>query len=352
VISLALELIKMKIEKKTLTELYRCYAASSTTIDGEKKVIFATEDHGAAYLYSLPELKKTKLWDGPGGTMSIVSIPGENGDFLAVQNFFPGFYSEKAKIVWAQPQPNGKWKIKTVLQLPYVHRFDILTANGVNYFIGCTLCTSKKDTDDWSDPGKIYVGELPKDLMLPMKISVIKEELLKNHGYSRTVWKGKMTGMVTCESGVFAVTPPQIRGEAWTIETILERPVSDVAVGDIDGDGQDELITIEPFHGNQFVINHKTTNGYEKVYEYPDAMEFGHVVWAGKLRGIPTIIGGQRGAAQELFYIQYKEGKYVKTTIEAHIGPSNISVINDKEQDIIISANREIGEAVLYIVTD
>jgi len=342
----------VKIEKKTLTELYCCYAASSTTINGEKNIIFATEDHGAAYLYSLPDLKKTKLWDGPGGTMSIVSIPGGNGDFLAVQNFFPGFHSEKAKIIWAQPQTDGNWKIKTILQLPYVHRFDILTANGVNYFIGCTLCTSKTDTDDWSDPGKIYVGELPKDLMKPIKLSVIKEGLLKNHGYSRTVWKGKMTGMVTCESGVFAVTPPQASGTNWTIETILERPVSDIAVGDIDGDGQDELITIEPFHGNQFSISHKTKTGYEKVYEYPEAMGFGHVAWAGKLRGVPTVIGGQRREAQDLFYIQYKEGNYVKTTIEKHIGPSNICVINGEDRDIIMSANREVGEAVLYIVTD
>lgn len=342
----------MKIEKKTLTKLHRCYATSSTVIDGETKILFATEGEGAAYMYSGADFVQSTVWDGPGGTMSMVPVPGKNGDFLAVQNFFPTFQSEKATIVWAQPLADGQWEVKTVLNLPYVHRFDILSAGGVNYFIGCTLCTSKTDKEDWSDPGKIYVGVIPEDLNQPIELTVIKEGLTKNHGYSRTTWNGVMAGMVTCDSGAFAVTPPQKAGDAWTIETVLERPISDIAVGDIDGDGVAELITIEPFHGNQFIINKKTATGYEKVYEYPEPMEFGHVVWMGKLRGVPTVIGGQRRHAKDLFYIQYKDGKYVKTTIETDIGPSNVAVINEADRDIIISANREIGEAVLYIVTD
>lgn len=342
----------MKIEKKFLTKLHRCYATSSTVIDGEKKILFATEGEGACYMYSGAEFEQSTVWDGPGGTMSIVAVPGKNGDFLAVQNFFPTFQSENATIVWGKPEADGKWQVKTLFKLPYIHRFDILSANGVHYFIGCTLCTSKTEKEDWSDPGKIYVAVIPENLDEPMELKIIKTGMTKNHGYSRATWHGKMAGMVTCEEGVFAVTPPQKTGEAWTIETVLERPVSDIAVIDIDGDGEDELVTIEPFHGNQFLINKKTENGYQAVYQYPEEMEFGHVVWGGQLRGVPTIIGGQRRHAKDLFYIQYQNGEYVKTTIETDIGPSNVAVINDKDRDIIISANREIGEAVLYLVTD
>ncbi len=342
----------MKIEKKFLTKLHRCYATSSTVIDGEKKILFATEGEGPCYMYSGAEFEQSTVWDGPGGTMSIVAVPGKNGDFLAVQNFFPTFQSEKATIVWGKPQADGKWQVKTLFKMPYIHRFDILSADGVNYFIGCTLCTSKIEKEDWSDPGKIYVGVIPEDLDEPIELKIIKTGMTKNHGYSHVIWHGKMAGMVTCEEGVFAVTPPQKAGEAWTIETVLERPVSDIAVVDIDGDGVDELVTIEPFHGNQFLINKKTDKDYQVVYQYPEKMEFGHVVWGGQLRGVPTIIGGQRRHAKDLFYIQYKNGEYVKTTIETDIGPSNVAVITDKDHDIIISANREIGEAVLYLVTD
>lgn len=345
----------MKFEKKILANLHRCYAVSSFDINSERKIFFATEGEGPCYMFSGPDFKQSTVWDGPGGTMSIVPIPGKNGDFLAVQNFFPTFRSENATIVWAKPLENGEWDVRTILNLPYVHRFDILTSGGVNYFIGATLCTSKKDKDDWSDPGKIYVGVLPDDLSQPIELTVIKEGLTKNHGYCRTVWNGKTAGMVTCEEGVFAVIPPKSIGEEWTIETVLERPVSDIAVIDIDGDGMDELVTIEPFHGGNFVINKKIGEKYEVVYKYPKEMDFGHVVWGGMLRGVPTIIGGYRRFEKELFYIQCESQNpltFKTGVIEAGTGPSNIYVINDKDRDIIVSANREIGEAALYFVTD
>ncbi|MPQ44261.1 hypothetical protein [Clostridium tarantellae] len=345
----------MKFEKKFLTDLHRCYATSSTVIDGEKHILIATEGEGPCYMYSGPDFKQSTVWEGPGGTMSMIQIPGKNGDFLGVQNFFPTFQSENATIVWAKPEKDGKWNVKTILKLPYLHRFDILSANGVNYFIGATLCTSKTCKDDWSDPGKIYVGVLPDDLNEPIKLKVIKEGLTKNHGYCRANWNGKMVGMVTSENGVFVVTPPQNKDEDWQVEKILDRPVSDVAVVDIDNDGVEELVTIEPFHGKDFVINKKVGDKYEVVYKYPKEMDFGHVVWGGKLRGIPTIIGGYRRNDKDLFYVQCESTnplKFKTEVIESGVGPSNVAVINEVDRDIIISANRELGQAALYFVTD
>ncbi len=343
----------MKIEKKILRDLHRCYATSSITLNGTKRILFATEGQGPAFMYSGPDFQESVVWEGPGGTMSMVEIPGTNGEFLGVQNFFPTFDSAEATIVWAKPQQDESFLVKTILHLPYVHRFDILTGeDGTHYFIGCTLCTSKKNKEDWSDPGKIYVGELPEDLHTPIELTVLKEGLVKHHGYSRVTWNGKMAGITTAEEGVFVVTPPAKKGMSWNIEQLSDIPTSDIAIGDLDGDGIDELITIEPFHGQSFVIRKKVGETYEVVYTYPEAMEFGHVVWAGLLRGVPTIIGGQRRFAKDLFYIQYINGEYVKTTIDEGIGPSNVAVLQGDKEDIIISANREVGAAALYIVRD
>lgn len=345
----------MKFEKKFLTKLHRCYATSYTIVDGKRKILLATEGEGSCYSYSGEDFEQSTVWDGPGGTMSMVQVPGKNGDFLAVQNFFPTFQSEKATIVWAKPEKDDTWTVKTIIDLPYVHRFDILTANGINYFLGSVLCNSKTSKDDWSDPGKIYVGVLPDDLNQRVELKVIKEGLTKNHGYCRTVWNGKMAGIVTSQEGAFVVTPPENKDGDWSIEQILDRPISDIAVVDIDEDGEDELVTIEEFHGNKFLINKKIDGEYKKVYSYPKTIDFGHVVWGGKLRGVPSIIGGYRREEKELFVIQCTDKEkltFKAETIESGIGPSNVAVINDKERDIIISANREIGEAVLYFVTE
>lgn len=345
----------MRYEKKFLTNLHRCYATSSTYVNEERYILLATEGEGACYSYKGENFEQETVWDGPGGTMSMIPVPGKNGDFLAVQNFFPTFQSENATIVWARPAEDGKWDVKDLFKLPYVHRFDILEANGKCYFIGATLCTTKEFKEDWSNPGKIYVGEIPEDLNTPIELSVIKEGLTKNHGYCRTTWNGVMAGIVTCEEGVFVVTPPQNNNEEWKLEQIMNRPTSDIAVVDIDGDGEDELVTIEDFHGGNFLINKKIDGEYKVIYKYPKEMDFGHVVWGGELRGIPSIIGGYRRNEKELFVIQCddKEKLTFKTeVIEAGVGPSNVAVINDKDRDIIISANRELGEAALYFVTE
>lgn len=345
----------MKYEKKFLRKLYRCYAASSTAVDGKTKILLATEGEGPCYSYGGADYKESIVWDGPGGTMSMVRVPGKNGDFLAVQNFFPTFQSEKADIVWAKPEKDDKWTIKPILNLPYVHRFDILSANGVNYFLGSVLCNSKAFKDDWSDPGKVYAGTLPEDLNEKIELKVIKEGLTKNHGYCRACLDDKMVGIVTSEEGAFVITPPQKEGDDWNTEQILKRPIGDIAVVDIDEDGENELVTIEPFHGNKFIINKKINGEYKEIYSYPKKIDFGHVVWGGKLRGVPSIIGGYRREEGELFVIQCTDKKkltFKAETIEAGIGPSNVAVINGKDKDIIISANREIGEAALYFVTD
>lgn len=344
----------MKIEKKFLTDLHRCYATSSTVIDGDRKILIATEGEGPCFMYEGEDFKQSTVWDGPGGTMSIIPVPGKNGDFLAVQNFFPTFQSEDAKIVWGK-YVDGKWEIKTLFKLPYLHRFDILETGGKLYFLGAVLCNSKTCKDDWSDPGKIYVGEIPEDLNEPIELKVIKEGLTKNHGYCRTEHDDKMVGLVTSQEGVFRVTPPQSEGEEWTVEKIMDRPTSDVAVVDIDSDGEDELVTIEEFHGKHFRINKKYGDEYKIIYEYPKEMDFGHVVWGGKLRGVPTIIGGYRRNDKDLFYVQCTDKdnlKFKTEVIESGVGPSNVAVINEKDRDIIISANRELGQAALYIVTD
>ncbi len=343
----------MKIKRIKLDEVNRCYSTGYVYVDDELKIILASEEiDGPCYSYSGNDFRnKEVVWEKGGGTMSIIPIPNTNGEFLASQGFFPGFNANESKIVHGR-YIDGDWEIRDFMSLPYIHRFDILKANGKNYFVGATLCTSKKNRDDWSDPGKIFVGELPKDLSKPMELSIIQEGLTRNHGYCRGIWEGKESGFITSDEGVFVVTPPRKEGERWNVKNIIKRPISDIAICDIDDDGIEELATIEPFHGTKYRINKKVDGEYKVIYEYPNETEFFHVVWGGEIRGKRTFIGGARRGNAELFMVQYNNDKYETVFIDKGRGPANITVVNGKDKDIIITANNTIHEACVYIVED
>ena len=246
----------MNIQKQVLATLKGCYSCNSIELDGRTNILLASEGENACLAWSAPDYKQSHtVWEGPGGTMSIVPIPGTNGEFLAVQKFFRMFDWEEAKVVHVRPQANGGYEVTDILQLPYVHRFDLLTVGGRHYFIGCTLATKKATKEDWSSPGKIWVGEYTG--VGPMSITVLKDGLTKNHGYSRLDRGGALSGLVTCEQGAFEVVPPQAPDGEWSVTQFMDWPISDISAIDIDGDGELEFATIEPFHGQYFRVYKK-----------------------------------------------------------------------------------------------
>jgi hypothetical protein len=343
----------MKIEKRFLTQMNRCYSASSIVVDGQTRIMLATEGEGPCLAWSGPEYDTAHtVWEGPGGTMSIVPIPGTNGEFLAVQKFFKMFQWEEAKVVHVRPLETGGYAVSDILHLPYIHRFDLLSVGDRHYFIGCTLATSKESREDWSNPGKIWVGEFTASG--PLQLKVLKDGLTRNHGYSRLTRNGRMSSLVTCEQGAFEVTPPQTPGAGWTVEQFMDWPISDISAVDIDGDGELEFATIEPFHGTYFRVYKKIDGVFRKIFEHPEQSEFYHVVVGTTLAKQPVFIGGCRRGKQQLFYVHASKAKPLELraeVIEEGVGPSNIHVLHEKNRDIIVAANREKAEAALYFVS-
>jgi hypothetical protein len=344
----------MEFEKKLMGDLKGCYAISNITIDSQTHILAATEDKGKCILFSKEGKLESTIWEAPGGTMSFAPIPGQNGDFLAVQNFYPGFDAEKSTIAWVSHQEDGSWTTNTVLNLPYVHRIGIITSNNIKYFVAAVLCESKSSIDDWSSAGKLYACVLPDSSDKPFELKVVKDNIKKHHGFCFSKYNDKEACYISGDEGLFAVLPPTIPGEDWESVVILERPVSDIAFIDIDGDKQDELVTIEPFHGNEFLIYKLIDGRFEKIYKYPHKIAFAHVVWGGLLRGIPTIIGGCRRENKELFYIQCNGERppvFTSHNIDTGGGPCNIVVVNDQDKDYIYVTNGETNQIVMYTVT-
>ena len=344
----------MKIEKRTLAALNSVYSCNSIEVDGQTRILLASEAEDRCLAWTGPDYTESHtVWEGPGGTMSIVPIPGTNGEFLAVQKFFRMFDWEEAKVVHVRPLPGNKYAVTDILHLPYIHRFDLLTVGDRHYFIAGTLATKKATKEDWSSPGKIWVGEYTG--VGPLAVTVLQDGITQNHGYSRLVRDGVMHGLVTGREGAFEVTPPQTPDGQWTVRQFMDWPISDISALDIDGDGELEFATIEEFHGQYFRIYKRIDGRFVKVFEHPEVTEFYHVVVGTTLAGEPVFIGGCRRGKQQLFYVRAKQKAPLEleaVLIEEGVGPSNAYVLHEKNRDILVAANRETNEAALYFVTE
>ncbi len=342
----------MKFKKKILDDIFKCYSVNELKIDGETHLIFAGEGPGICQVFSGTGFqKKQTLWEGGGGIMSIVTVPEYEGYFFASKGFFSMVDGETSGVYLIRYK-NGEFREERIIDLPYLHRFDVLTIGAKRYFIGAALHSGKEDKEDWSKPGKLFVADMPMDLdgKIHVELRLLKEGITKNHGFNRGTWKGMEVAFIASEEGVFAIIPPQEGNLDWVVEQIFSHPVSDVAAIDIDGDGEIEFALLSPFHGNQFDVYKKVDGKYISVFSYDKKLDFYHAIYADTFNGIPSFIIGARKEDMDLFLVQYdqEEKAFTSHLVDSAVGSSNARIIHTKDGDMIMSANRQIGQAAIY----
>lgn len=340
----------MQAKKRVIANLTKCYSVAPLFWQNKKYFLVAAEKQDPCYLFDMEGNLADTVWEGPGGVMSMVQAPGSDGIFLATQKFYSPNDSKEARIVTVKPDGKGSWQTRTLVSLPHVHRFDILERNGVQYLLACTLKSGHGYKDDWTVPGKIYGGVLPENLdsfdeKNPLPLTVIRENLLKNHGYYKVVEGGVERGLVSSEDGIFLVTPPEAEKDGWEIKKLTEEPASDAVLVDLDGDGEKELVFISHFHGDKICVLKEG----RRVFSYKDA-EFAHAIYGGTLLGKPVVIVGHRGGSKELLVFSYdrKTGSYCTEALDHGCGPANVYKFVENGRELLVAANREKDEIAMY----
>lgn len=345
----------MKIQKKVISNLTKCYSIAPLFYQGRDHFLVAAEKVDRCLLFDADGTVEDTVWSEPGGVMTMVQVPGSDGQFLATHRFYSPNDSKEAKIVIATPRGKGDWEIRTLVDLPFVHRFDILQRGGVRYLIACALKSGHEHKDDWSHPGKVYAAVLPEDLSgfdqeHQLELSVIRDGMVKNHGYYRVEDEGVQTSVISAEQGVFQFIPPAQPGGDWEIRTLLETPASDAVLLDLDEDGEKELAVLSPFHGDCIRIYKRENGAFVRVYQYEESAPFVHSIYGGMLCGIPQVVVGHRGGKRNLIAFSYdkEKGLYRSELVDEDCGSANVYHYVKDGKDVIISANREIDQVAMY----
>ncbi len=188
---------EIKFTRHSIAEIEKCYSVCPITLRGTKGFLVATEKAGGCFFFNLEGKLVEQIWQDPGGVMSLVPVPGKTDQFLSTQEFYGPNDSLKARIVLAYIL-DGKWQVKTVAELPFVNRLDVLVTPEKNYLIACTLKSGHEYKEDWTHPGKVFIAELPEDLVF-FRESVTRARLREGHHTRHTAAQERVGVPLLCE---------------------------------------------------------------------------------------------------------------------------------------------------------
>jgi hypothetical protein len=355
----------MKINKVSTASMAGPYSIYHGKFGRREVLLAGSERIGEPLnLYTLPALERTAVSEGRGGFMAMFTTERTDPPaIVSAEGLHPNFISRDAGISLYHPgnDANVPWKRRRIVDLPFIHRIALVDNGGTPGIIAATLCGKKDHIDDWSSPGGVYLITLPVrggSAGDRAECTPLLEGLIKNHGMyvgrNRAGTGSKEHGIVyvSAEGGIYTLeawTRPAAAGVDWAVERILERPVSELAVFDLDGDGDEEIVTIEPFHGDRIALYKKTREGWEQVFE--TSAELGHGIWAGQIGGTGCFMHGSRAGQRELCLyrlVESKAWKFEKTVIEAGTGTAQLAVKGEGSRDLLFTSNNHTDEVAVY----
>ena len=351
----------MKFEKHLLGVAEKGYAIGTAKLLGATRIVAASEaESGQVVVFTPGNFEQALLADGPGGCMGFAQPPGRDDALFIITGLYPIFLGDTGGVNLIRATGKGlgaPWRNDRIVDLPFTHRIAVLEGEGGAFLLVANACSGKANLDDWTQPGAVYAVKIPEHLDGPWSAVPVLEGITKNHGMSAGVRRGKRCVYISGEQGLFAITMKSSDGSAdggFEVEHLMDHEISEIGFVDYNGDGDDELVTIEPFHGNRVVVyksGGSKEDSYEKVWE--DSLDFGHGLWAGTLSDRPAFVVGNRAGEKDLVCYTAADDPssgFTRTVVDHGAGTANVAVVSASFGDEIVSSNPEHGEYARYTV--
>ena len=333
------------LDKKTILRIKNIYTAHAFQVNGEVFVGAGSETDPDVRLCRFGQSSEEKIPDCPGGMMSFIPVPGSAGSYVSIMGLFPPFIGGEAGLFLHQFSDGG-WRTVKAMNLPFAHRCEFIRKGDDLFLAAATVSRYKENPADWSQPGELHIIHMTSQKALPWSSEVLAKKLFRNHGMCRIKMHGTEVLCISGAEGIFAIQPDT---DAWQLVPIIQREVSEMSFMDLDGDGIDELVTIEPFHGETLCIYKH--DGKDWHLRYSDSLSFGHGLSTGFFMGKPRVVVGNRAGslALEMFSVDnLDQGALKREVIESEAGPTQTQVFKAGKKEYILSANQRKHEVAIY----
>ncbi len=332
-------------KKKKILDIEAVYTAHAFQNESGFYIGAGSETKDEASLYNMLNGEISPIPRQPGGMREFLPVPGNPDLFISIMGFFPDFNGQDAGI-FLHTRMETNWESGKALALPFVHRCRTLSLEGRHFLIAATSGKPGDKAGDSPEPGEVHVIDLEHCEIKRWRSTVIDDSINRIHGICKTLINGTETVCISGDQGIFYI---EYDGENWRVNQIFFREVSEMGFADLDGDGRDELVTIEPYHGNTLNIYKK--DGANWVPRFSAELTLGHGLSAGIFRSEPTIVVGNRSGsmALESFVVSdLLRGNVERRIIEESAGAVRSQVFTFDSVDYILSANHRRNEVALY----
>ncbi len=345
----------MVISRRSLIHLEMPYAARVVRIAGVDRVLFSTEGYGPVFLASPPDWKPVRICNGPGGVMAFSRAVGTADAVFAIMGCFPGFKFHGAGIYRLAPGKglSEPWNQERVLDLPFAHRLEVLRCGGTDLLVAASLAETKDSPQDWSRPGSVYACRISADAAgQKWALKPVFGDLFRNHGFLVIGEDSDPRVLVSGTEGIFQLDVALESGSPWKSDTWLPREVSELALIDLDADGQEEMVTIEGFHGDFLKLYKRQGRQWNEIHSH--GITSGHGLWAGRIGGLPAFLCGSRAGDKALrLFLSRREGRISldEIIVDEEVAPANVAVVASGAEELIFTTNKQTNEVAVYRLT-